>query len=62
MKKIFSFLCCLFQCKNTHTRKIKPEMKYILPNSESITVQHQEKHTNPQETDTNIELSIISFT
>lgn len=60
MRKIFSFLCCLFQCKNIQTRKIKPEKKYILPNSESFTVQHQEKHTNPQETET--ELSMNSFT
>lgn len=60
MRKIFSCLCYLFQCKNIRTRKIKPEKKYILPNSESFTVQHQEKHTNPQETVT--ELSMNSFT
>jgi hypothetical protein len=66
MRKIFSCLCYLFQCKKIQTRKIKPEKKYILPNSESFTVQHQEKHTNPQETETETEteteLSMNSFT
>ena len=52
MRKIFSCLCYLFQCKKIRTRKIKPEKKYILPNSGSFTVQHQEKHQNTLDIET----------
>ena len=50
--KLFVCLCRLFLCKKIRTQKIKPEMKYILPNSD--TFRENNKANKP--TDTHIDL------